>query len=314
MIDLAKRKKVVIVDEELTPTVLAIKADKKKTSVFSIVWIVIIFAVFIAGVYYLPELSQYVSNYLNPEIENPGTVNNPNGGNNGNDDDEGVEIVEYKLAEAPEIKEELFTLSNFKIEDNQLSFLVTNTSGSALDLSKFNYFLNLYNDNKRLLQRIMVHDGVVAISGSITLTFDLQEEGITILTFVNISQDAYPVHVITADDSGNATLVCKKENETVNYLLTNNKVYAIQDIFEVPADDPNYSVLYSTYQALSSTYNSVGGVTSSVSVEDNIMYFRTLYNLNTTAENAVNNKIFYVKDTDAKIMKFELEASGYSCN
>ena len=73
-----KVKKVIIKDEPLVATTLAIKEDKKKASMFGIIWIILIFGIFIAGVIYLPDLSSYVNNLLNPDITNTGTASNNN--------------------------------------------------------------------------------------------------------------------------------------------------------------------------------------------------------------------------------------------
>ena len=54
MIKLAKKKQIVISEEELVPTTLAVVQDKKKVSVFGMIWIFIIFIIFITGVIYLP--------------------------------------------------------------------------------------------------------------------------------------------------------------------------------------------------------------------------------------------------------------------
>ena len=61
MIKLAKKKQIVISEEELVPTTLAVVQDKKKANVFGMIWIFIIFIIFIAGVIYLPEISAYIN-------------------------------------------------------------------------------------------------------------------------------------------------------------------------------------------------------------------------------------------------------------
>lgn len=313
MINLA-RKKVVIVDKELTPTVLAIKKDRKKTSILSVFWLVIIFAIFIAGAIYLPDISKYVNNYLNPDINIPSVSDNPQDNNDNNDVSGGTEVIKYTFSDTLEIKLDKIILKNFKLENNKLRFIIANAGTEIIDLNDYNYFLNLYDDSNKLFQRIMVNDKIVDVNENVTLEYDLVAENINYLTFYPVKIEEYPSYIVPANENGNATLVCKKENETVSYSLNNNKVYAIQDIYEVSATDANYAVLYSTYSALASTYDTIGGVTSNVNVENNILYFRTLINLNTVVAGAINNKIVYDKDTDAKIINFELEASGYDCN
>ena len=65
---------------------------------------------------------------------------------------------------------------------------------------------------------------------------------------------------------------------------------------------------------MQATYNSVEGVTSNVDISNNTLYFRTIINLNTFKTNNVNIKNVYLKDTDAKVINFEMNAKGFTCN
>ena len=47
---MAKKKQIVINEEELTPTTLAVVEDKKKVSILGIFWLFLIFEIFIVGV------------------------------------------------------------------------------------------------------------------------------------------------------------------------------------------------------------------------------------------------------------------------
>lgn len=306
---MARKKKVVIVDQELTPTVLYTKKEKKG----SIIWLIFIFAIFIAVVIKLPDISTYVENYFNPEVTPPVSPNTPDDDNEG-EDDVSEEVTEYQLVEGLQIEKDNFNLSNFVVADNQISFTVTNTGEELIDFSDLDYFLNLYNSNKMLLQRIMISDEIVTIGGSVDLVYDLNDSNISIISFMEIPEEDYPAHVLDADEFGNATLICTKDYETVSYHFVNNQLLTIQDVFSVLATDPNYNTLYSSYQALAATYNTIGGIDSAVTVENNTLYFRTNINLRTVSNGSFNNDIYYPLNTDAKIMNFELEANGYTCN
>lgn len=310
---MAKKKNIVINDEELVPTVLAIKEDKKKVSIFGVLWIMVIFGIFIAGVIFLPDISLYVSNYLNPEppVSKPSIPNKDN-------DDESVEkpteIVEHEINDSLVIKEENFILKNIKIENTKISLDIENTSNNILEMDKYQYFINLYSGSKTLAQRIILDEGLISPGSTSTFTYDLKNSSVSLISLVIIKPEEYPSHIITPNENNSATLICTKGYETISYLLNNNKVYAIQDIFVVPTTDSNFATLQSTYGALSATYNTIGGVSSNIAVENDNLYFRTMINLGAFVDNSMNKRGVYPKDTDAKVMKFELEASGYSCN
>ncbi len=304
------RKKVVIVDEELKPTVLYTKKRKKG----SVLWIFIIFAIFIAVVYYLPEIVVYVNDYVNPDTSSTVNLGNASTDDEEEEEEEVVEVEEYQITADLQIEMENFTLTNFAIANDQISFTITNTSTDIIDFSEYDYFMNLYNANNTLVQRIMISDITVVGGGTMNVTYDLTSSDITMFTFIEIPQDSYPAHVVEADENGYAVLTCTKNYETVNYSLSNNAAYTIEDIYTVAATDANYATLYSMYQALAMTYDAIGGIDSSVTVEDNLLVFRTVISLNTVDESSFNNIIYYPLNTDARIISFELEANGYTCN
>ena len=62
---MAKKKQIIINNQELTPTVLAVKEDKKTVSMIGFLWITLIFIAFIAASLYLPDLSKTLKKYLN---------------------------------------------------------------------------------------------------------------------------------------------------------------------------------------------------------------------------------------------------------
>ena len=65
MIDMAKKKQIVINNQELTPTVLAVKEDKKTVSMIGFFWITLIFIAFVAAVLYMPQISSFLKKYIN---------------------------------------------------------------------------------------------------------------------------------------------------------------------------------------------------------------------------------------------------------
>lgn len=309
---MAKKKKIEIINEELVPTTLAIKKDKKKVSVFGLVWIIFIFGIFISEAFYLPVISQYIINYFNPTDDITPSGNKDNKDNTSTDD---LPVEhEYAISDDLEIALEGFKVSNVKVDNLQISMDITNTSESIIEFGKLNYFIILSDGNKKLLQRIMLNDEVVAPGSTVNYKYALVSSEASVIELRNISIEDYPAYVVNADGNGVTALSCTKDYETVKYMLNDNKVYAITDTYVVMMSDPNYSSLYGTYQALASTYANINGVSSVVSVANENLEFKTIINLGSVTTNTLNSKVYYSKDTDAKIMKFELEASGFTCN
>lgn len=306
---MAKKKEIVIVDEELVPTTLYVKPDKKKTSIFSIIWVVIIFGIFIGGVIYLPEISAYVNSYLNPDID---PVIPSNKDNEEKDNEEEVEVKEYEIASNPEITNELIKINNIVIAGGKINFQITNLSEETLDLSKKDYFINLYDNNKKLIERIFLQDIVLA-SSSVNASYDLTDTP-SIISLLEIKTSEYPAHVVSADENGIASMTCSKNYEKINYLLKNNLVYASILTYTVSVDDPLFSTLSGTYAALESSYNNYDGVSSKLSMVDNNLVFETTINLEELKDNNLNLKTVYANSTDVKIIYFRNTASGYTCD
>lgn len=310
---MAKKKMIVVdYDKELTPVTLAIKEDKKKASIFGIVWIVLIFGIFILGVIYLPDIASFVNNYFNPDVVTPsGGNNNKNNGNDDvNSDDE--KIKEYVISDNLEITFDSFKINNIKKENNKISMDIVNTSNEILDLSKDNYFINMYSEGKKLLKRVMLGDVIVSVGSTYTVSYDV-DDNVYMLSVYNLSKKDYPAYVVTSDESNMGTLTCTKEYEKIDYLTNNNKVYAINLLNEVSSSDTNFNTLYATYQAMKNTYDNVEGISSSLDVINNVLTFRSVINLNVVLDGSINLKSYYPKDTDAKVIYFEMTSMGYTC-
>lgn len=311
MIKLAKKKQIVISEEELVPTTLAVVQDKKKANVFGMIWIFIIFIIFIAGVIYLPEISAYINSYLNPDVVVPNTPSKDNKKEDDTKDE--TSVKEYKIANDLEITEESFKISNFNIENNTIKFKITNLTSEVLELKDAHYFVNLYSDNKKLLQRIYLQD-IISPSSEADATYDLSDSSASIISLVKISEEEYPSHIITVPEEGIATLTCTKNYEKVEYLLNNNKVYVTNLLYEVNTTDANFNNLYNNYQALQTTYNNIEGVSSNITLENGLLSFKTIINLSSVKSDTLNLKTIYPFGTDAKVIYFEMTASGYTCS
>lgn len=311
MIKLAKKKQIVISEEELVPTTLAVVQDKKKANVFGIIWIFIIFIIFIAGVIYLPEISAYINSYLNPDVVVPSTPSKDNKKEDDTKDE--TSVKEYKIANDLEITEESFKISNFNIENNTIKFKITNLTSEVLELKDAHYFVNLYSDNKKLLQRIYLQD-ILSPSSETDAAYDLIDSSAKVISLVKISEEEYPSHIVTVPEEGVATLTCTKNYEKVEYLLNNNKVYVTNLLYEVNTTDANFNNLYNNYQALQTTYNNIEGVSSNITLENGLLSFKTIINLSSVKSDTLNLKTIYPFGTDAKVIYFEMTASGYTCS
>ena len=108
----------------------------------------------------MPEISQYINNYFNPDVVTPDIPSDNK--NNTTDDDNKTTIKEYVISDKPEIIFEKFKINNIVVYESNISFDIINTSNEILELANYNYFINLYDQNKKLLQRLMLRDEIVS--------------------------------------------------------------------------------------------------------------------------------------------------------
>ena len=128
--------------------------------------------------------------------------------------------------------------------------------------------------------------------------------------FVNISIDGYPT--ITLD---NNTLICTKNYETITYDFLENKLHTINDIINYPYNtDQSYTHNLLTYQNQVSYNNNLSGITATLTEASTGFIVNTILDLINVDMTKLSNNNYYAYETEPKIIKFEMEARGFSCN
>ncbi len=304
---MAKKRKVVIVDKELTPTVLK-NLDSKKGGWFILLFIFILFGL---SIYFLPQISAFMDKKFKNNSSSYENTLKPNKDKDNNSDPV-EDIKQYPYAGNLIIEEPDFTLDSFKINNNILAISINNKTNNSLNLSNYHYYLQIYNGNNTLLQRIKLDDIIINAKGKTEVNFSLNNTNITYFTFFEITEDEYPNYIPVQNQNQEAILVCRQNDRTINYLLKDNKLYQIEDLIEVNNTVSNYAELYQKYQAQSNSYNQVIGVNSSINIESGKLKFNTYIDLSKNGTENLND-ITYPLDTDAKVMYFELVSKGYRC-
>lgn len=292
-----KKTKAQITDKELTPTVLAIvKKDRLNP-----LYLIILLLIFGAVIFFLPEVGILINKYIIPKVDSRLT-------------DITKKKTKYPFSYSLTIKEkDLFTLSNFNARENKLEFTILNLQEKPLDMTKYNYFLEMFDDKNTLLQRIHLKDISLDSNASTKVVYDISNDNINYLVLREIKVNEYPAYNMIQDENGNSLLTCTKENEKIEYYFKNNSLLKIKDTFELSTNDNNYANLWTTYQNLAAEYNKTNGVKSLINNENDKLTFTTDIDLNINDNVKIRN-IIYKKNTIGKVIHFELEANGYICN
>lgn len=313
---MARKKKneapVVLSREELIPSVIGIIDDKEKSN-----WTVLaLFAFLILFVFFLPMITSYFSGeeqFVNPPSENvkPSQEENPIN-----------ETEFYPLTSNLIIQDNGLTFQNFLLENNTINLTVTNDSNAKDYLETHLYYLELYDENKTLLQRIKLPNEFISKGTSQTYTFDLTTtSSIKQIVIEEKKSKDYPLINLKKEKDGTYSLSCSKEKEKIDYKFDKNqKLNFLTDTVNYSNRDNTYHENLVEYRQLASKYNAIEGVTSNIMEVSNGFTFTTTIDLeivdlsNSNIQNILENVAYYKKDTEGKVVYFELSAMNYKCS
>ncbi|MEG1506220.1 MAG: hypothetical protein RR478_01845 [Bacilli bacterium] len=302
-----KKNEVVINNKELEPTVLATLKPKKT----NLIGLILLFIVFIGVVIFLPDISKFVEDYKNKDIP----INAPIKPSDKLDDKEDLpeEVKKYKYVSDLVITKENFNISNILLNNSNLSFTITNTSKGKLLLSKYNYFLEVYDATDTLISRIKLSEDTINLNDKKEYSYGILKNSIEYFTLREIKSEDYPALSLNEDEKGNSVLECTRVSNVIKYNLLKDKLYSIEEVVTVTLSDPEYVNKLTSYSALATTYNTLSGYAASVNKTEESFIFTSSVNLNMASSNSIKEINYYKKDTTAKIINFEMEARGYSC-
>jgi len=314
---MAKKKNVdiVITDKELTPTIIG-KLDTKEKSPILLIFI---FIIFIAVAIFLPDITSYVEDYLNGKSSNPKVDNNIDKDNDKEQNPiEGEELIYYEYGDGLVIPNELFNVYNILKTDTSISFELSNNTDKEINLNDYKYYLEIYSSDTTLLQRIKISYGSLAAGETKGYIYDLDSNvstSMTKLLVIEKTTNDYPEVTLEKDADGNGILKCTKNYETITYTFGNDYLISINDIVNYPISiNDDYTNTLQSYQVMAATYNNYGGVSSTLINNETGFTFTTLIDLRNASITELKNNNYYDYRTLAKIVKFETESNGYSCN
>ena len=321
-----KYKNVKIEQEELKPIAIGAFESRKKTSL----GIFVILTLFVLAVIFLPQISEFIDEYLNPTPSTPVTPNNPTPEEPDEPDEpsENVDETFYPYTANLSIEREKITVSGITIDNttNTISYTVTNTTNSYQNIEELNYYIEIYNADRTLLERVKlvslsVSDGVTSnvIGGGTSQSYTRAIDSTSAITegyivLVQKTTDDYPEVTLTENTEGNATLVCSNAHEKVTYTFENKDLKQVTSVVEYLATEPDYTTNYSSYQTLSNSYNTTKGMTSTFIMNTTGFYITTVMNLEEASRSYLFNADSFRLDTEPKVVSFEMEAQGFDCN
>lgn len=313
---MAKKKEnnIVITDKELTPTIIGKLDTKEKSPVL----LIFIFIIFIAVAIFLPDITNYIEEYLHGNNTKVNT--NKNVSTNDNQEDKGEtekELTYYDYTPELVITNETFEISNIVISENKIYFDIKNITDKVLNLDNVKYFLEIYSSDTTLLQRIKISYDSIGAGEAKNYSYDLDLEVATKLSKLLIASKTegdYPEIVLNTNEEGKGILTCIKNEETITYTFGNNELTNINHVLKYLNTNSDYIITLQSYQTLAATNNNYPGVSSTLITSETGFVYTTLIDLQKNDLSLLNNNNYYKYKTKAKTVKFETESNGYSCS
>lgn len=305
------KERIVLEDIELKPQVIGYTYQKKS----NIGRVIIIFIAFLLAVFYINDISVFINNLLGKTTASTiGGNTTENNKKPSNVDATENEVIYNVYSNMLSITEGNVVLNNFNLTNNILTFDISNNSGEVVDLSNKKYFLETYTEDKTLLERHKVD--INTINNSAKVSYELEmNSNFYYLVLEEKSIEDYPIVHLEYDESGYASISCMKGNENIIYNFSNDELLDIkQTISESDTTVEDYYLRYSAYQSKALSYNNIAGITATFN--GSLNGYTAVFALDLQKVNLENieEKYYYGYKEIPKVVKFEMETYGFTCN
>lgn len=299
----------------------------KKDTQKSPVAMLILFGILIAVIYFIPIVTPYFSDILdklgisnNSEIYDgiPDTdTTKDNTDTKDNTQKEPVEKKTYTIAATETATLDKIEYTAFQKEQDgayyYINYTITNKSTSTYSFTTHKIFLEFYDDAKTYLGSALVNTPSLNANSTVSVKSLVNQSIYTNATTFQIVEkqaDEYPDANLI-----NNTLTCTLNNRVLTYTFYNNKLTKIVDTDTYSDTSTNYTNTYIDSQTKVNTLNRVTGVNAIFVPETNKFTTNITIDYNIVNSNlTTNDTLYYVKDTSANTIKYELDALGYTCN
>ena len=299
----------------------------KKDTQKSPVAMLILFGILIAVIYFIPIVTPYFSDILdklgisnNSEIYDgiPDTdTTKDNTDTKDNTQKDTTEKKTYTLAATETATLDKIEYTAFQKEQGganyYINYTITNKSTSTYSFTTHKIFLEFYDSAKTYLGSALVNTPSLNANSTVSIKSLVNQSIYTSATTFQIVEkqsDEYPDANLI-----NNTLTCTLNNRVLTYTFYNNKLTKIVDTDTYSDTSTNYTNTYIDAQTKVNTLNRVTGVNAIFVPETNKFTTNITIDYNiVNSDLTSNDTLYYVKDTSANTIKYELDALGYTCN
>ncbi len=305
---------IVLSKQELMPSVLGVMNEKSRSGLS-----VLFFFIFLIGfALLLPVISDYVSGeqkiVFTPPSKNEESPDAPT---------PSEDVTFYEYSSDLKIQYDGMMISDFVINRKDFYLTILNQSEAKDYLVEHPLYLEFYDESQMLLQRIKIPNENISRNDSNTYEFELTvpTKDIHYVVIDEKNPSDYPAVNLKKESDGDYSLFCSKGFDEITYTFGSDyKLYHITHLYNFESANGNYSEEIFNYRQLVSRYSAIDGVTANITEAGNGFTFNVSLDLNevdlsnSTIRNTLDEEVYYGKDTEARVVHFELSAMGYTCS
>lgn len=292
-----------------------IKPEKEASPVI----VIVLFAILLGFAIGLPAVSDYVTAYINSHkpIEQP--IDNNGKPQDSEEETDESNLVELNNDTTIEIEGLIFKTFTFTTENN-LSYINYQISPQEENSQLVDsLYIELFSSGNELLSRSKIYvkgyefqDNILNLQSVVPLRATTEAKKIIIVS--KEEQDIPEIELETGIDN-KEKLVCVRNTHELTYTFQDYYLIEIQEKYTgIKGTDINaYTDNLAKYQRHILELEKIDGVSATLVTSDTGFTMNNIIDLGTAKIENVNYPSYFNPSTLAKVVKFDMEAMGYSC-
>lgn len=269
-----------------------------------------VISIFIAFVFFLPEIDSLIGN--KPPVEG-----DPTSSSTFVIPDNNQEMIEISQTSKINIGNHTFTDFKINLENGSFEYQVTNFNEKRTSLDSYKWYISIFDTNKNLLDYRLLSSPLLRYAEPFSLSVEIRKSYLSEPKYVKIGaieEKDYPEVTLNKDELDQEYLKCVKEDTEFNYYFDQKKLVKINEKYNTTQEKQgfNYDIIYESYKTKNNNYQLVEEFDSKFSDHFGSFTFEVEIKL---SENNYSdyNQNYFLKNTEAKTVKFLIESRGYQC-
>lgn len=283
---------------------------KKQREAGNPIFILIIFAVLIGFIFYIPEIYKK----YNEDISNFLRGDKPEEEKDDKDDKKAALSAYYQLGSKKDIKFNEIVVTNISLNSDKTVSFTINTD-DTIDLDELDYYVEFYEERTTFVGRRALH-GKVTKNRSFALDVSsLQLTTTTFMVLSHISDATIKPLDTTTDESGLSTIKCSRKEEVYEYQFYLKKLSKTTYKYTYSNNNlDEFAASLLEMQKKEKAYNEYTGVNARITENATSYIFLSEFDYeNVTSFKRVGDPLIFDKGTLNNVVKFKMDAEGFDC-